>query len=527
MGEEHKLFASDGVAADEFGDSVSISGNLALLGADGDDDNGIDSGSAYVYALEIPPGKATLISPTGTITEDNPTYTWNAVANSSWYYLWVNDSTGSSMVKQWYTADDANCGDGTGECSVTPATGLADGACKWWIQTWNEFGYGPWSDAMAFTVDTGTDVPPGKATLISPSGKITEDNPTYTWNAVANSSWYYLWVNDSTGNQIKKWYTADDANCGNGTGRCSVTDNTALADGACKWWIQTWNEFGYGPWSDAMAFTVDTGTDVPPGKATLISPSGKITEDNPTYTWNAVANSSWYYLWVNDSTGNQIKKWYTADDANCGNGTGRCSVTDNTALADGACKWWIQTWNEFGYGPWSDAMAFTVITPPCTNIAGDWYGSETVTITCCLGGDCETDTFSGTDIITIQQNECNISYDIDVSGFGSFSRKGTINGNKIQLSGKFAILQPWCKAKKNKVDINGKVNGDRINLKGSGKVTGTCDGYDFSCTGDSTATLTRLSYSATGQAMTGKEFTRESSTQLLNYCIKILTIMDH
>ena len=165
--------------------------------------------------------------------------------------------------------------------------------------------------------------------------------------------------------------------------------------------------------------------------------------------------------------------------------------------------------------------------PPCTNIAGNWHASETVTITCCLGGDCETDTFSGTDITNIQQNECNISYDIDVSGFGSYTRTGTINGNKIQLSGLFVILQPWCNARQNNVDINGTVNGDRINLKGSGIVTGTCDGDSFSCTRDSSATLTRSSSSATGQAMTGKEFTRESSTQLLNNCIKILTIMDH
>jgi hypothetical protein len=485
-----------------------------------------DTEIQQLYQNNIPPGKATLNYPSGTITENSTTYTWNAVANSTWYYLWVNDGTGNK-IKQWYKADEANCGDGMGECSVIPATELSDGTCRWWIQTWNDYGYGPWSDAMTFTVDTGTDVPPGKATLISPSGKITDDNPTYTWNAVASSSWYYLWVNDRTGSQIKKWYTADDADCGNGTGRCSVTDKTALADGSCKWWIQTWNVYGYGPWSDAMHFTVDTGRDVPPEKTTLISPSGKITDNTPTYTWNAVANSTWYYLWVNDRKGNQIEKWYTADEANCGNGTGRCSVTDTTELADGSCKWWIQTWNEFGYGPWSDAMAFTVDTPPCTNIAGNWHASETVTLTCCLGGDCETDTFSGTDIITIQQNECNISYDIDVGGYGSFSRKGTINGNKIQLSGVFAILQPWCKAKKNKIDINGKVNGDRINLKGSGIVTGKCDGESFSCEGDSTSTFTRLSYSAAGQAMTGKEFTRESSTQLVNNCIKILTIMDH
>lgn len=44
-----KLTASDVAAADNFGISVSISGNLAIVGAHLDDDNGDDSGSAYVF----------------------------------------------------------------------------------------------------------------------------------------------------------------------------------------------------------------------------------------------------------------------------------------------------------------------------------------------------------------------------------------------------------------------------------------------------------------------------------------------
>jgi len=44
-----KLTASDGAASDYFGHSVSLSGNRALVGAYRDDDNGTDSGSAYVF----------------------------------------------------------------------------------------------------------------------------------------------------------------------------------------------------------------------------------------------------------------------------------------------------------------------------------------------------------------------------------------------------------------------------------------------------------------------------------------------
>ncbi|MCH7638299.1 MAG: hypothetical protein IH855_02385 [Bacteroidetes bacterium] len=46
---EHKLTASDGAAEDIFGFSVSLSGDRALVGAIGDDDLGSASGSAYVF----------------------------------------------------------------------------------------------------------------------------------------------------------------------------------------------------------------------------------------------------------------------------------------------------------------------------------------------------------------------------------------------------------------------------------------------------------------------------------------------
>ena len=44
-----KLLPSDGAAGDRFGGSVSISGDTIVIGADGDDDSGLDSGSVYVF----------------------------------------------------------------------------------------------------------------------------------------------------------------------------------------------------------------------------------------------------------------------------------------------------------------------------------------------------------------------------------------------------------------------------------------------------------------------------------------------
>jgi hypothetical protein len=50
--EEQKLVASDGAADDNFGYSAAVLGDLAVIGAERDDDNGYESGSAYVYRFD-------------------------------------------------------------------------------------------------------------------------------------------------------------------------------------------------------------------------------------------------------------------------------------------------------------------------------------------------------------------------------------------------------------------------------------------------------------------------------------------
>jgi uncharacterized repeat protein (TIGR02543 family) len=287
------------------------------------------------------PGPATLVSPNGNSGTSNPTYTWSQVPNVTWYYLWVEGPAGN-VHKKWYTSAETNC-DGT-TCSLSDVTtGLTAGTYTWWIQTWNPIGYGPWSTAMTFNPL------PGQAILTSPTGTL-DQAAIYTWEVVPGATWYYLWVNGPAGNIHQQWYTAVEANCNATT--CSLSNvTTELTAGTYTWWIQTWNAIGYGPWSDAMTFSPAV-----PGVATLVSPTGSAGTNNPTYTWNEVNDSTWYYLWVDGPAGNVHKKWYTSAETNCDGTT--CSITPSTTLSSGAHKWWIRTWNEAGYGPWSEAVIF-------------------------------------------------------------------------------------------------------------------------------------------------------------------------
>jgi hypothetical protein len=274
------------------------------------------------------------------------------VNNATWYYLWVNGPSGN-VIKQWYEAS-AVCSAST--CSVTPATSLSGGDHTWWIQTWNPVGYGPWSAGMNFTAA------PGATALVSPSGAIGDTTLTYTWNKVTGATWYYLWVskvnNDGSLTTVHtKWYDASPV-CGSST--CSITPNVTLVGGNYRWWIQTWNNGGYGPWSSRMDFSVEIIA--APGVASLVSPAGTITDTMPTYTWSKVNAATWYYLWVSEvNTDGSLTtvhtKWYDASLV-CSGAT--CTFSPTVTLDTGSYRWWIQTWNDGGYGPWSTKMDFSL-----------------------------------------------------------------------------------------------------------------------------------------------------------------------
>jgi len=207
---------------------------------------------SFTTPIPNPPAAATLISPSGTINDTTPTYTWNAVSEATWYQLYVNDSIGNK-IQQWYTSAAVGCGSGTGTCSVTPTIEVL-GACQWWVRTYNGAGSGPWSAPLSFT--TPIPNPPAAATLISPSGTTSTLKPTYTWSAVSTATDYLLRVSDSSGDRIYQWYTAAAAGCGSGSGTCSVTPDTTLSSGTSyQWSIQTYNPAGTGPWSNSLSFT--------------------------------------------------------------------------------------------------------------------------------------------------------------------------------------------------------------------------------------------------------------------------------
>lgn len=65
-----KFTASDGAAGDQFGTSISMNSSLIVIGAPGDDDNGNNSGSAYIFDLATETQLFKLLSSDGAAGDD-------------------------------------------------------------------------------------------------------------------------------------------------------------------------------------------------------------------------------------------------------------------------------------------------------------------------------------------------------------------------------------------------------------------------------------------------------------------------
>lgn len=308
--------------------------------------------------VEAAPAAATLVSPSGAISTNPPTFTWNAVATVTYYHLVVSGPSGTTIIDQWYTAANANCPAGTGQCTASPAVTQLGGNHSWWIQTYSDTS-GPWSAPLNFTQNNGM-VKPVAITASAPTGDIATNMPTYTWNADPWAQWYYIWVGNGSTGVVAEWVSRESAGCPNGTGTCSATPTTRLKRGNHVWFVSGWNPLGTGPWNlPGLAFNVTVGS--PLTTTMLVSPSTPITTNQPTFTWNAVTDANKYLLYVSGPSGVLLNQWMTATEVGCPSGTGTCSYTASGALllSGGSHSWWVQVGNDWGNGAWSAGKSFT------------------------------------------------------------------------------------------------------------------------------------------------------------------------
>ncbi len=99
------------------------------------------------------PGKAAIVSPSGTSDDTTPSVEWTKGLDATWYQLLIWNSAGQPVLKQWNESSAICSGN---RCTTTLTSGLADDQYDFWIKSWNDNGY-VWSDGGSFTVSTGSD----------------------------------------------------------------------------------------------------------------------------------------------------------------------------------------------------------------------------------------------------------------------------------------------------------------------------------------------------------------------------------
>ncbi len=274
-----------------------------------------------------------LIQSLANVNDGNPHHI-AVVRNGDTFTLYVDGVSQNSVTLATFNMTDSSSDLSVGKmgASYYPYVGYVDelriskGIARW---------------TSNFTPPTAEYGPPPSnpnlqaATLLSPSGSIYSIQPTYSWNAVAASTWYYLRVNQSFANKISAWYSAADAGCPSGTGTCSATPSTMLGAGAGQWWIQTYNDDGNGPLSAEMDFTRNVPDDYT--KSLLHfngTNNGTSFIDEAGKTWTRVGNAVTKTDW---------KKFGTASGYFSG-GNDRIYTPDNDDFAFGTGNFTIDLW---------------------------------------------------------------------------------------------------------------------------------------------------------------------------------------
>jgi len=324
-----------------------------------------------------------LKGPKGIKNTGKLTYRWEDDGNCMFYCLEVRDDRDDVVLKQCYEAPDV-LSDMDGYY-VTPSESLDPGDYTWRILCSN-CGDDIESDPMEFTVCTSSSFP-GRATLVSPKDTIGSLKPTFVWMPVTGCTQYRLKVAEANHQNepiFEALYDVEDV-FSETEKLCSIAPDLGqdLNPGTYyRWWIQTVNCKGDGPWSNYKSFRY---LDRPPGRSTPISPQGLISTDSPIFTWTAASLATEYHLqvinynYLDDSDELVAEEDFDANKVTKGF---RCSGSLGTLQGDDSVYYWrVQANNDaYPYDPdgtgWSGWRYFETncASKPGTDKKKAWTG---------------------------------------------------------------------------------------------------------------------------------------------------------
>lgn len=284
----------------------------------------------FLYGLAVPE------LPSGATTDRPPRFSWDDSASSdaAWYQILVKRD-GKTYTSWWVSRADTGTSGSFRYCDPPAGTSFQWGDYTWFVQSYKKKGDTMWSSGRAFTITQQT---PGASAPVSPNGGVAETRtPTFIWAGVATAEKYHLLLQRDGKTYLDRWFND----------LTSWTSDEDMPDGPYSWWVRTWNADGMGPWSAKATVEIPS---LKPGVSTPVSPSGVASGNPPILTWSPADRATWYNVYIKKDGKVYWSKWLQ----------GVTTFSPGWTFASGDYRWWIQTYGDYGYGPWSGMVEFTV-----------------------------------------------------------------------------------------------------------------------------------------------------------------------
>jgi hypothetical protein len=239
------------------------------------------------------------------------------------YHIWINRNNKTYQDK-WVKGTSYKVND----------KGLPGGEYKWWVQSYNADGYGPWTGEMVFEIPTKV---PAKVDIVSPFGVHNGASVVYQWNTDGIATWYQLIIHkDGKPYHKPHWFNTGITNG-------IVSEEIDHANfGKYEWWMQGWSPDGYGKWSDKGVFSY--GLSVPVAPAGIIPTGG-----SHVFNWTGADDIPWYQLWIHKDDKYYKDIWVQSTN-----------WVFASRLPYGDYGFWVRPWKDKEFGPWSDAGGFKI-----------------------------------------------------------------------------------------------------------------------------------------------------------------------
>ncbi|GAB5444964.1 MAG: hypothetical protein Fues2KO_53130 [Fuerstiella sp.] len=205
---------------------------------------------------------------------------------------------------------------------------LTPGFYRYWVRAIDQHDHvGRWSSSQAFEV---------RPTLLGPLKPTFDGTPTFSWEPIAHTPGYQLFIRTREGDMVQNNLT-----------ETSWTPDEALPYGQIRWWIRPSDAIQNRGWSLVGSTNVARRAQI---ESVSVSSDGR-----PTFAWQDVEGVRHHSIYVQNLTTGELA--FRRDRVQ---GT---TYTHNSSLSSGTFRVWVKTIGEnldHGSGRWSCFVDFTV-----------------------------------------------------------------------------------------------------------------------------------------------------------------------